>query len=366
MLLLSLHGSAQNLSVDANDAVEAMVLRQKHAYEMEMYRRFTDYRYKPYVGLSFAFPRFYGDVMPTRGQRSVSDLATMWGVNVGVSIDESERFLLSLHTLMGSLRSYRQDYSSALPMDNLRFSTRIMQLDASLTYQPRMLFHLVYPYVRTGVGVMRFNPMGNLKDARDSSYQYLTGSSAVREYDKTYETDLRKSSNGSYALTAPVIPLELGMGFAVGSFFNIRLAYLFTYAFTDFLDNVRSGKLNDAYGGFQVSLQVRPFTSTRSIHNRMYGRKLSPSELANYQKVVLEHDADAPKSRFMPNDSVEAAVYKRRAIPRRLKSVDSNNDGIISSIEMNNAIEQYQMGSYSKLKRRDILKLQEFYRSQLE
>lgn len=415
LLLLSLHGSAQNLNNDnySKQAVDAAVMRQQHNYEMEIYQRYTGHIYKPYMGVSGTFSHFVGDIMPDK--YAVTDLGILYGLNASIPFGENEDFLLNFYTLFGNLHSYHQDFLSAV--DNLNFATRVAQFDFSLTYQYKLLFEIFRPYVRAGVGVMHFNPMGDLRDADGNYYLYPypasyqgKGDDMFINYDKNYKTDLRRLNlygDGNYARTTPIIPLEIGLGFKLGNFFFVRFGYMFTYTFTDLLDNV-SGKTareaqkiypyeetrsnlnvnylnyysnaiapqeraaalsantaNDMYGSFHITLQVRPFTSTRKVHNLVYaGSEMSDKEVVAYQKVLLDNDDEnAPKSRFTPDKPEGGEVLKKKRIPRKFRELDSNGDGIISDIEMNDAIEQCLEGNL-RLTRRDMTQLHKFYRSQ--
>ncbi|MDR2937550.1 MAG: porin family protein [Prevotellaceae bacterium] len=420
VLLLSLHSFAQNTANNySKEAVDAALERQKHNYEMDMYERYTSPKYKPYIGLNAAFMRFYGDVMPSK--KNVTDLGTMWGLTVSMPTNDSENWFINLSSFFGELHSYHTDFTK--PVDNLNFLTRVTQLNLSATYQYEELCETFRPYVSAGIGVLSFNPTGDLKDASNSYYPHTF--TPTYEYDEIYETNLRRKNlygDGRYKRTTLVIPAEVGVSFNVGKCLNVRFAYLFNYTFTDFLDNV-SGKTmskaqeliphenaenyltadyanfhsnsstlgsyekttvraaalhanerNDMYGGLRVSVQLRLFTSTKKIHDNVVrlqsAQRGDDAEL--YKKVMLD-DSEAPKSRFTSSaedtapksrfTATEESTLRKRRIPGKFKFVDSNGDGMVSSVEINVAVEEYIDGK-SPLTKADIIALQEFYRSQ--
>lgn len=119
---------------------------------------------------------------------------------------------------------------------------------------------LLSPFVSVGIGYVKFDPHGDLRDANNISYNYWSDGS-IRDLnespandpdaitmrrDYTYETQL-KGSKWTTAEAPVYLPINLGAKFQVDYRISIKVAVNYNLAFTDYIDNYKTG--NDSWMG---------------------------------------------------------------------------------------------------------------------
>ncbi len=125
------------------------------------------------------------------------------------------------------------------------------------------------PYISAGFGWMSFDPHGDLKDKRDSTYNYwsdgsihsraendpLASTSTILHRDYTFESQLKDSAT-NYSRSTFGIPLSVGFRWKFGpnAGANIQASYFLT--FTDYIDNVKDGG-NDSWMWYGVSVYYK-------------------------------------------------------------------------------------------------------------
>lgn len=145
---------------------------------------------------------------------------------------------------------------------SLNFRTRIHDVNTSLVFyfgsnRKRERPPFLNAYVRFGIGVGYFDVYGDLKDADGNFYNYWSDRT-VRDLpenapnaadanaitrDKDYETNLRELSiEKSYNRFKWQIPVGLGLKMRLGDAVSLLLDAQYTYAMTDYLDNVGDGR----------------------------------------------------------------------------------------------------------------------------
>lgn len=126
----------------------------------------------------------------------------------------------------------------------------------------------VAPYLQAGIGYLKFDPYGDLRDKNGTVYNYwsdgsirnLTESSAnepvaqIIKRDYTYETQLKDSTH-NYSRGTLYIPLGVGAKFQMGFRTSIRVGVIYNLCMSDYVDNYKSGG-NDSWLQAQVGLNV--------------------------------------------------------------------------------------------------------------
>ncbi len=198
---------------------------------------------------------------------SVSSLSKIKaGYNLSLEQRIGNYIGVSLNGLYGKLADNENSATR-----NLNFQSKIMQGDLNL------LFHFdnglmlkrdneFAPYLSVGIGFLKFDPYGDLKDKNGIPYVYWKDGTihdvaqndpnaayaVTLQRDYTYETQLKDSST-NYKRHAIAFPIGLGFKFKISPKigFNVGATYYFTT--TDWIDNIKSGS-NDKYLYVNASL----------------------------------------------------------------------------------------------------------------
>ena len=125
---------------------------------------------------------------------------------------------------------------------SLNFRTRMLGLRADLRFHFDNGWLLkeggrFQPYLSLGVAASRFDVYGDLLNEEENRYDY----SAEVEQDGVFETRLTKlgtEEEGNYAAQTLMLPAGLGVDIKVVSRLSIGLAYVYAFAFSDYLDDV--------------------------------------------------------------------------------------------------------------------------------
>jgi len=161
---------------------------------------------------------------------------------------------------------------------NLNFQSKIIQGDLNL------LFHFdndlilkrnstFAPYIFSGIGYLKFDPYGDLKDKNGLSYNYLSNGTIVDtggtliQRDYTYETQLTDSAS-NYKRSTLTVPIGVGFKLKISDKIDINLGATYYIAFSDYIDNIKMGK-NDNYIYANFSLQYnfgKPYDDSDPIY----------------------------------------------------------------------------------------------------
>ncbi len=249
--------------------------------------------YKPEIGAGLGHYQFFGDV---RTKDSRSDFAgsivySFYGARRLTNwLDFGLRY--STGVIVGSENG---------PERNLNFKSILHEGSIYLAYDFSNFFDepkILRPYFSLGVSVFDFNSKGDLKDADGNEYHYWQdgsirtasenspeAASAVQtRRDYLYETDLRKADLdgfGRYRQVGFGIPIGFELAFRVTSRFSFRIGSVFTYSFTDLLDNVTDKSVGNRTGskGGDHFLQNK-----LSIHYDLF-KKIGKVEVEDFEFV---------------------------------------------------------------------------------
>jgi hypothetical protein len=172
-----------------------------------------------------------------------------------------KHFGVSISGLIGKLAD-----SEISKSRNLNFESKISQVDLNFIFHFGTDSTKFAPYLSTGIGFLKFNPYGDLKDANGIKYNYWQGGSirslpendphsanaTYLKTDYTYETQLKDSI--PYKRNSLYIPISGGLNIRMTEKFHVILGGTYFITFTDWIDNVKSGK-NDSYIYGNVSVQ---------------------------------------------------------------------------------------------------------------
>lgn len=279
----------------------------------------------PSVHLGLGLTIFKGDVGQSGGVqtslRPAFNLAVEQRLNnfAGIGIDG----------LYGKLSKNERSLTS-----NLNFESKAIQfgLHGIFYFDNDAIFKRnaqLAPYITAGVGYLLFDPHGDLKDAKDSTYYYwsdgsirdqpdlpanqLTAHFLQRDY--TYETQLKDSAT-NYKRSTLVVPLGLGFRFSAGHNFGGTIAATYNLCFTDHIDNVKAGG-NDSYIYTAASIYYK-FGSAKTVDTKRY----ADVDFAALDKADYDEDG-VPDNRDDCPGTPKGVAVDNSGCP-----IDSDKDGV--------------------------------------
>lgn len=218
---------------------------------------------QPSVAIGTGVLSFKGDV--SKGGTTFGGIRG--GYNLFIEEHLWKYFAVSVNGMYGKLSGTQRSKTS-----NLNFQSKIFQGDLNLVFHFDNGLLLkrdssIAPYISIGIGFLKFDPYGDLKNANGIEYNYWTdftirniaesepnASSAILiQRDYTYETKLTDSFTNYKRFS---LALPIGGGFKLKLLENVALNLGATYylTFTDWIDNYKSGG-NDKYLYTNFSIQ---------------------------------------------------------------------------------------------------------------
>jgi hypothetical protein len=219
----------------------------------------------PSIAIGAGILSFNGDV--GNGVNLSSFSRIRGGYNLTIEERIGKYFGVSLNGLYGKLSDSDRGTKS-----NLNFQSTIMQgdlnlvihLDNDLIFSRTSVFA---PYIFGGIGYLKFDPHGDLKDKNGVNYNYwadgtirnlsetdpLAASATLIQRDYTYETKLTDSTT-NYSRGALSVPVGIGFNLKVIRNLSVNVGATYYLTFTDWIDNFKAGK-NDKYLYANVSIQ---------------------------------------------------------------------------------------------------------------
>lgn len=219
----------------------------------------------PSVAIGAGILSFNGDVGNGASLSSFSRIRA--GYNLTVEQRIGKYIGVSLNGIYGKLSDSERSKER-----NLNFETTIMQGDLNLVlhFDNDLIFNrnsVFAPYIFAGIGYLKFDPYGDLKDKNDSSYNYwsdgtirdiaetdpLAPGASIIQRDYTYETQLKDSAT-NYQRGTLAIPIGAGFNLKVLRNLSVNVGATYYLTLSDFVDNFKEGG-NDKYIFANVSLQ---------------------------------------------------------------------------------------------------------------
>jgi hypothetical protein len=236
---------------------------------------------------------------------------------------------------------------------NLNFQSKIIQGDLDLVFHFDNDLILkrnssFAPYIFSGIGYLKFDPYGDLKDKNGIAYNYQANGTitdtagTIIQRDYTYETQLTDSST-NYKRSSLAVPIGIGFKLKISDKIDINLGGSYYLAFTDYIDNVKAGK-NDSYIYANFSLQYnfgKPYDDSDPIYKTVDFSSLD--KLDTDEDGVVDNDDRCPgtpkgvktNSHGCPDDNDEDGVpdYKDKELMTKKGAVVDVN-GITQTDKM--------------------------------
>ncbi len=219
----------------------------------------------PSVALGIGILTFNGDI--GNGIKPSKYSKIRGGMNLTVEERIGKYIGVSVSGLYGKLSD-----NESTETRHLNFESKIIQADLCLVahFDNDLIFQrksIFAPYLMAGIGFLKFDPYGDLKDKDGKTYYYWRDGSikdvsesdpnyfkAVElKRDYTYETQL-KDSTTNYKRSTISFPLGLGFKLKLAYNIDVNLGATYYVTMTDWIDNVKEGK-NDKYLFTHFSLQ---------------------------------------------------------------------------------------------------------------
>ncbi len=219
----------------------------------------------PSVALGAGILSFNGDIGNGANLSSFSRIRA--GYNLTIEERIGKYIGVSLNGIYGKLSDSERSKDR-----NLNFESTIMQGDLNLVlhFDNDLIFNrnsIFAPYLFVGIGYLKFDPYGDLKDKNDSSYNYwsdgtirdiaetdpLAPSASIIQRDYTFETQLTDSAT-NYQRGTLALPIGGGFNLKVLRNLSVNVGATYYLTFSDWVDNFKEGS-NDKYFFANVSIQ---------------------------------------------------------------------------------------------------------------
>ena len=208
--------------------------------------------------------KFLGDVGKKSNTNFFSDMRM--GYNLGVEYRIGKVLGIGVDGMYGKLAGTDNDKTS-----HLNFQSKVMGGGLNLFAFFDKLGEKekdVSLFVHTGLGFLKFDSYGDLRDKNNTAYNYWSDGSirnlsestanepisTVIKRDYTYETQL-KDSVKSYSRSALYIPLGIGAKFQMGFRTSLRIGVAYNICMSDYIDNYKKGG-NDSWASANVGINI--------------------------------------------------------------------------------------------------------------
>lgn len=305
--------------------------------------------FRPEIGAGLGYYQFLGDVRTT-DSRSHFAGSIVYSVYVARRITDWLDFGLRYSTgVMVGAETGPERY--------LNFKSIIHEGSGYLAYDLSNFFKeskILKPYFSVGVSFFEFNNKGDLYDANGNEYHYWNDGSirtagenstqaanAVRiQRDYVYETDLRKANFdgfGRYLQMGIGVPVGLELEFNVTSRFSFRIGSIYTFAFTDLLDNVTENSVGnrvgtkggDHYLHNKISIHYDMFNKLRKV-------EVEDFEFVDYLALDIEDD---DKDKVINEFDMCPYTIKDVEVDEKGCAMDIDEDGIADFLDKDNGTE---------------------------
>ncbi len=221
--------------------------------------------------------KFTGDVGKKRNATASGDFKM--GYNLGVDYRYGKYLGVGLNGVYGKLQGNDNDLSS-----HRNFTSTIFGGELNVfAFFDKMgdTAKAAAPFVSLGLGYLKFDPKGDLVDKNGTSYNYWSDgsirnlaestandpNSVIMKRDYKYETTL-KDSAVSYKRSCMYLPINVGAKFQIGDRASIRVAINYNIAFSDYIDNYKSGG-NDSWMGANASFNFLLIPKPKDIYSNI-------------------------------------------------------------------------------------------------
>lgn len=270
--------------------------------------------------------KFTGDVGKNNNTNYFSD--SRMGYNFGVDYRVGKVLGFGLNGIYGTLQG--TDNSSA---SHMNFKTKVMGGEFNImAFFDRLkdTHKVAAPFISVGIGYMMFNSYGDLYQGKAKYHYWSDGSirdlpesttndpyAIVLKRDYDYETQL-KDSAVAYSKGTMYLPINLGLKFQMGLRTSVRVAVNYNMAFTDYIDNYKSGG-NDSWMGGNISINYNFTKKPKDEYSNIDFTAIDNSDYDNDGVVDIKDDC--------------LGTPKGAKVNGRGCSTDTDKDGIDDSID---------------------------------
>jgi hypothetical protein len=343
----------------------------------------------PSIAIGAGVLHFNGDIGKGAGVTPYSTIRP--GFNFTIEERPLPYLGISLMGLMGRLAASERSLDTTR---NLNFESKIITGDLLINFHfAGSIFKRDYPvdpFIYAGASFLSFSPYADLKDANGNPYYYWTDgtvrnmpetstdllSAKVVHRDYTYETSL---DSGKYSKHTFSIPIGVGIKLRITDNFFVNLQTTYYFTFSQNIDNYKlTGKNNKyIYSFFTIEYQfgkhkedmgdmkykdvdfsalIKDTVKTTKVKEVKQPTMSDSAIAAQYAKDTLSEDRGGVA--FNENPTLEALAKEDKAIaaknknntgpskiPARFQAADKNGDGVISSQEITQAIDDFFDGT---------------------
>jgi hypothetical protein len=219
--------------------------------------------------------RFKGDV--GKGNNTNFSADSRMGYNLGFDYRIGKILGLGLNGVYGTLAGTDNSASS-----QLNFTSKVMGGEFNIYgFFDRLsdTEKVAAPFISVGLGYLKFDPYGDVMNENNIRYHYWSDGS-IRDLpeatandpyaitlrrDYTYETQL-KDTAVSYSRGTMYLPINVGLKFQAGFRTSIRAAFNYNLAFTDYIDNYKTGG-NDSWMGVNLTVNISLAKKPKDIYS---------------------------------------------------------------------------------------------------
>ncbi len=219
----------------------------------------------PSVAIGAGILSFNGDVGSGVNLSSFSRIRG--GYNLTIEQRIGKCMGVSLNGIYGKLSDSEQG-----ALGNKNFQSSIIQGDLDIVFHFDNDFilsrsNVFAPYLFGGIGYLKFDPYGDLKNKNNIKYNYwsdgtirslpetdpLAPSATIIQRDYTYESKLTDSTT-NYSRGTLSVPVGIGFNLKVVRNLSVNVGATYYITFSDWIDNFKAGS-NDKYLFANVSIQ---------------------------------------------------------------------------------------------------------------
>ena len=216
--------------------------------------------FRPEIGVGLGVYQVFSDLSDA-GTRNALTNPLVYSLYVSRRVHSS--FDLGLRFSTGGMIGQENG-----PERYLNFKTVLHEGALFLSYNFSNFFQhqkILKPYLNVGLSVFEYNNKGDLYDANGNYYHYWSdgtirnvgendpsaAQSQIIRRDYVYETDLRKANLDGFGIYRQVgfgLPIGVEFEFNITDRMSFRLGGVYTFSFTDYLDNVTESSVGGRAG----------------------------------------------------------------------------------------------------------------------
>lgn len=299
-------------------------------FSNSIFAQFSESYWAINAGVNFL--SFKGDLNTSTRANSLNNFK--YGFDIG-----AEKRLNNILGIQANFMHGKISQQDFYDNSGLNFESKIndISLQALLYFDNDILFNkkvTLAPYFGAGIGVLLFDPYGDLKDANGNTYYYWEngdimdmeespeniGVAQELQRDLVYESQL--TADKAYSKNTISIPLTLGITAKLDDNWGARINYSYRLTTTDYIDNVSSDNKNDKLSAWRLGII---YAFNRSLKEHQHD--LHDVELDLFHKHDSDGDGVADFHDHCQHTQIGVHVDKKGC------PLDSDNDGVYDHLD---------------------------------